>query len=232
MFTIGGNGLSLQKSRFPHPIQKALVEAGRTKIVYRLDVPKDSTAFIWLVANNPMPPGSQAEWIVDNELVDLPDLKIKQPITQQLASFEKPLRINPPIIAKKQVLWTATSPTPYTCVVGLDGEIYIASSTEQVIARALTEALKAAEKPSTILKPLKINVTDEVFEVKPTTPWKGFSIINDGPNPVYVMVNEQIAEPEAPLNIGDNLDQDILTNVLYLVCDKGETASVRVYGNR
>jgi len=222
----------LQKSRFPQPIQKTLVEAGTTKTVYRLDVPKGSTAFIWLAANNPMPPGSQAEWVVDGEPVEIPDLKIKCPITRQIASFEKPLKINPPIVAKKQVLWTVTSPVDYEYAVGLDGEIYIVTSPAQAIAHALTDALKATEKPSTTLKPLKINVTDKIFEVKPTTPWKGFSLINDGPNPVYIMVNEQIAEPEAPLNSGDNLDQDIETKVLYLLCDKGETASVRVYANR
>jgi len=135
--------LSLERSRFPQPIQKLLVEAGATKPVYRLDVPKGSVAFIWLVANNPMPVGASAEWIVDDELVELPDLKIKTPITRQLAPFEKPLKINPPIVAKKHVLWMVQSPVNYEYVVGLDGEIYTALLPEQVVARALTESLEA-----------------------------------------------------------------------------------------
>jgi len=85
-----------------------------------------------------MPTGSHAEWIVDNELVELPDLKIQTPITSQIAPFEKPLRINPPIVAKKQVLWTVYSPVDYEYVVGLNGEIYT-----PVLAMAITESLEA-----------------------------------------------------------------------------------------
>lgn len=120
-----------------------LVEAGATKPVYRLDVPQDSVAFIWIVANNPMPAGSHAEWIVDGERVNLPDLKIQMPLARQIAPFEKPLQIKPPIIAKKQVLWTVYSPVDYEYIVGLDGEIYTFTPPEQVIARALTASLEA-----------------------------------------------------------------------------------------
>jgi len=120
-----------------------VVEAGSTKTVYRLDVPKGSVAFIWIVANNPMPAGSHAEWIVDGELVELPDLKIGTPITRQIAPLEKPLKINPPILAKKQVLWIVFSPVNYEYVVGLNGEIYTPFFSEHALARALTESLEA-----------------------------------------------------------------------------------------
>jgi len=145
--------LSLEKSRFPQPIQKLMVEAGATKPVYRLDVPKGSVAFIGLVANNPMPAGSHAEWIVDDQLVDLPDLKIRMPITSQVAPFEKPLQIKPPIVAKKQVLWMVFSSVAYEYKVGLDGEIYTFMPPEAVIAHALTESLEAMS-----FKPKKLTV--------------------------------------------------------------------------
>lgn len=210
-----------------------LVEAGATKPVYRLDVPEGSVAFIWIVANNPMPAGSHAEWIVDDERVNLPDLKIQMPLARQIAPFEKPLQIKPPIIAKKQVLWIVYSPIDYEYIVGLDGEIYTYTPPEQVIAHAMAEALKAVgEKPATILEPLTINVTDKVLEVKSTEPWLGFSLFNDGPSPVYIMVNEEKADRQAPLNQHEKLDINILTRVLYLVCDKGQTTTVRIYPSR
>lgn len=66
------------------------------------------------------------------------------------------------------------------------------------------------------------------------SPYFKVAVFNDGPDPVYVMLNEiqDVGKRKAPLNQGDKLDMATALpkiNELFFACDEGNTASVRVH---
>jgi len=83
---------------------------------------------------------------------------------------------------------------------------------------------------------LSKDVTDEITDLRWETvtsmPWMTFSLINDGPNSVNVVINERTTE-KAPVRKGEVLDADLLAQGMihrvWLYCEKGQTASVRIY---
>jgi len=87
---------------------------------------------------------------------------------------------------------------------------------------------------------LTVNVTDEPKELSPEEgvsymPWISFDLYNDGPDPVYVMVNEEYLRYRAPIASGENLKVDMkkpLIRKIWLYCASGQTASVRMYAKR
>jgi len=75
-------------------------------------------------------------------------------------------------------------------------------------------------------------LTDLSRETIPSMPWMSFSMINDGPNSVNVVINDRSID-KAPVKKGEVLDADMeakdkIHRVL-LFCEKGETANVRIY---
>jgi hypothetical protein len=82
--------------------------------------------------------------------------------------------------------------------------------------------------PKTVTEEL----TDLSRETIPSMPWMSFSLINDGPNSVNVVINDH-ATDKAPVKRGEVLDADLIAKgMVYrvmLYCERGETANVRVY---
>ena len=80
------------------------------------------------------------------------------------------------------------------------------------------------------------SVTDQVNmvydEANHGLNWTSCSLVNDGPGGVYVAVNEW-EQPTAPIPIGESIDIDLKQRYaikkIYLVCDAGETSTVRLY---
>jgi len=81
-----------------------------------------------------------------------------------------------------------------------------------------------------------ITVTSSIYTLALGVPWNSFNMVNDGPDSVYVAVN----------NIGDLLDKGeikdgeeyasgdmgrAMINTMYFQCASGCTASLRVRGN-
>lgn len=88
-------------------------------------------------------------------------------------------------------------------------------------------------------KPLTIPVTDSITELSPlnisTMPWMAFTLYNDGPSPVFMMVNEEFIQDVTPLNSGENLTVDMKKRQIekiFLHCASGLTTSVRVFALR
>lgn len=88
-----------------------------------------------------------------------------------------------------------------------------------------------------ITEPLgPIAVTSETRRVKPfTKPWHSVSIVNDGPDVVYVIVNSEKSFDEYPLRIGETYMVDMhrpcIKDVL-MRCEVGGSASARFIGAR
>lgn len=95
------------------------------------------------------------------------------------------------------------------------------------------------------VKKYRFEVTDSIIELNadkvPTMPWNSISIYNDGANPVHVYINEMAGElvsdltlvvDDPPLKVGESYTFDMRSpriDKLYLVCDHGQAASVRIF---
>lgn len=100
---------------------------------------------------------------------------------------------------------------------------------------AIHETIKSMI-PRGIADNIPATVTDELMDLSsetiPSMPWMTFSLINDGPNSINVIINDHTTD-KAPVKKGEVLDadmkaQDMIYRVM-LYCEKGETASVRIY---
>lgn len=86
-----------------------------------------------------------------------------------------------------------------------------------------------------IFRQYEVSVTAAVTQLDAgtisTMPWIAFVLYNDGPDPVYVQVNEQ-RNLKGPLNIGEQIRYDMKHSIIkrvYLQCGAGDTAAVRIY---
>jgi len=98
--------------------------------------------------------------------------------------------------------------------------------------------------PEGKIHPIKVEVGDKLVPVSTVKPWISADIRNDGPDPVYVMVNEVIPPhmfpPRPPVRIpalesAEMLSVDMkepLIEVIYLICEKGKKATVRIFAKR
>lgn len=99
--------------------------------------------------------------------------------------------------------------------------------------REIKEALEAA--PEGVVKMLTVAVDDQgetmTSSSYPSMPWIKITIFNDGPDPVYPTVNDDTAQTETALSAGEQMIADLKkANIakVILVCDSGESASVRL----
>jgi hypothetical protein len=82
---------------------------------------------------------------------------------------------------------------------------------------------------------IPLSLTDRVTLLTPeeyhTMPWRSFHIYVDGPDPVYMGVNEE-AVRKAPLNKGESLAVDFKKSEIskiVLYCGSGQESSVRIF---
>lgn len=73
----------------------------------------------------------------------------------------------------------------------------------------------------------------DLIKRHPNTPWATAFCLNDGPNSVYITIND--VYPTTPIRIAEGASFDYIkadrrVEVLYYWCDPGNTASVRVKG--
>lgn len=84
---------------------------------------------------------------------------------------------------------------------------------------------------------LGYNVTDVKTrlmpeEATPFMPWRAFTLFNDGPNPVYVPVNEEAYVNRQPIRAGEQLRVDMKKRIIekiVLYCDPGNVAFIRLF---
>lgn len=77
----------------------------------------------------------------------------------------------------------------------------------------------------------ELTVVDE-HTIKAHKPFFSFTLVNDGPDPVYYFVNRRLpAQVETPVNPGEHSVVDFRRGVIWkiiLYCPPGDTASVRI----
>jgi hypothetical protein len=85
-------------------------------------------------------------------------------------------------------------------------------------------------------KSLTYPITDRVTELSPKTiesmPWRAFTIFNDGPSPIYLVINEDFPQTRTPVNMGENLTVNMTKRKIekiYLNCAAGLTSTVRIF---
>ena len=102
------------------------------------------------------------------------------------------------------------------------------------------------EKPD-LFRQYGFPITDESRSIDsgsvPTMPWSAFTLCNDGPNSIYVFVNDKLNIREqpsinsqssnvSPVRKGETIKFNMRKSGIrriYLQCASGETASVRLY---
>lgn len=82
--------------------------------------------------------------------------------------------------------------------------------------------------------PMTINVVSAIQELTCTPLWFGVTVLNDGPNPVFMDVNRtyNAVNFTTPLNPGEHLNFDYNQPVilrLYFQCLAAQSASVRLF---
>jgi len=96
-----------------------------------------------------------------------------------------------------------------------------------------------------LMRKYEFNVDDEVIELSadklPSLPWISMTVFNDGGDPVHIYVNDYGTESlyymsqaptDPPLGAGDTLQVEMRASKIkkvFLVCDQGKTASVRIF---
>jgi len=87
--------------------------------------------------------------------------------------------------------------------------------------------------PEGFLVPREVSIVDSEIVNLTGEEWYSFSAVNDGPDPVYIGVNTY-PEMEVPINKKESYDCPMnkrgSIRTIYLVCGKGKSATVRLYG--
>jgi hypothetical protein len=81
-----------------------------------------------------------------------------------------------------------------------------------------------------LIQTYDVTVTDELKEIKVDFPAQSFSLINDGPDTVYVWVNTT-ERPKVTVKSGAKFEPNYEThkiNYIYLQCASGESTDVRI----
>ena len=81
-----------------------------------------------------------------------------------------------------------------------------------------------------LIQTYDVTVTDELKEIKVDFPAQSFSLINDGPDTVYVWVNT-MERPKVTVKSGTKFEPNYEThkiNYIYLQCASGESTGVRI----
>jgi len=116
-------------------------------------------------------------------------------------------------------------------------EVYQAALLDEIAERLLKlENLMKAEVPEGAVEPIeKFRITETRTPLKLRKAWFSVSIINDGPDSVFVIVNTEksFEEHEVLLHETYTIDMHraLITDILCW-CNHGETAMVRIVGVR
>lgn len=90
--------------------------------------------------------------------------------------------------------------------------------------------------PDGVADSIPRTVADDIMELSretiPSMPWMSFSLMNDGPNGVNVIINDRSTD-KAPVKRGEALDANLIAKDMiyrvFLYCETGETANIRIY---
>ena len=108
---------------------------------------------------------------------------------------------------------------------------------DEIAERLLSlEKLAKAEVPEGVVEPIeKFHITSQRKLIPRPKAWFSFSLINDGPHSVFVIVNVDKSFEEHEVLSGEtyniNMSRGIINDLL-IWCRDGETADIRLVGVR
>lgn len=219
------------------PIQRKLVNANSDAIIFHGDMPMGATGFLGVLSSNDYD-GVIWSWYIDDECIE-------DNVQHALGDMQKPEILKPPYVIKKYIEVKAknTLQIPIILEVYCDGVCYTQEQTVMpmipvtptMVLQEIRDEIKSKNPEGEVTDEL-INVTSAVQDVYDEAQhglqWTVCDVVNRGPNNVYVAVNEW-KQPVAPLLPGEAQNIDLGKRAaikrIYLKCDAGETAQVRLH---
>jgi hypothetical protein len=219
--------------------QNKIVDGNSEARIFYGEIPEGATGFLGVLASNDFE-GVIWSWYIDDECVD-------DNIQHALGDMQKPEILNPPYVIKKYIEVKAKNilQMPLLLEVYCDGICYtqekqagqplIPLATPIMVLQEIRDEMKSKNPVGEVTDEL-INVTSVVQDVYDEAmhglQWTVCDVVNRGPDNVYVAVNEW-KQPVAPLAPGEaqNIDLGKRASIkkIYLKCDAGETAQVRLH---
>jgi hypothetical protein len=217
--------------------QTKLVDGNSENRVFYGEMPPGATGFLGVLSSNDYE-GIIWSWYIDDECVE-------ENIQHALGDMQKPQILNPPYVIKRYIEIKAknTLDIPVLLEVYCDGICYtqemgqtlIPVPTPTMVLQEIRDEIQSKNPVGEVTDEL-INVTSVVQDVYDEAlhglQWTVCDVVNRGPNNVYIAVNEW-KQPVAPLAPGEaqNIDLGKRGSIkrLYLKCDPGETAQVRLH---
>jgi hypothetical protein len=220
-------------------VQMKTINANAEDRVFYGEIPNGCTGFLSILASNDFE-GILWSWYIDGECIE-------ENIQRPLGNLIQPTVFKPPYVVNKYIEVRAknTLQLPAALEAYCDG-IYcnvsvpievkpVIPPAPTVVLQEIREELKSDNPVGEVTDEL-IDVTDAVKDVYDEAQhglqWTVCDLINRGPNNVYVVVN-QWKQPVAPLLPGESQNIDLgkrgSIKRIYLKCDAGETAQVRLH---
>ena len=213
--------------------------ANSEAVVFYGKIPEGAVGFLNVLASNDYE-GIIWSWYIDGECVE-------DNIQHALGDLTKPVVFKPPYVVNKYIEVKAknTLSFPVDLKVFCDGVCYsnavsavvkpIIPPTPTVVLQEIRDELKNDDPVGEVTDEL-VNVTEAVKMVYDDAQhglnWAVCDVVNRGPNNVYVVVN-QWKQPTAPLLPGESQNIDLGKRAsikkIYLKCDAGENAQVRLH---
>lgn len=105
-----------------------------------------------------------------------------------------------------------------------------------VLLQEIQKYMKEARAEG-IVEPLKsVSVTDAPKQIRaPYKPWFTVELLNDGPNTVHAIFNTEKSFDEHEIRKGESCKVEMGRGIIkdvYVKCDKGERAKIRLVGTR
>ena len=219
-------------------MQQRHVAGSCEEMVFIGELPNGYIGFLNSIASSAHP-NVLWTWYIDDEKIES--------IPSAIGDIRQPVLFNPPYLVKKkvEVRCRNNNEESLTMDVFCNGECYPLpeplalqpirqNQTNELLTDIKTELQSV--KPVGEVTDEYITVTDTVYELYDIPNhglhWTTCSIMNRGPNDVYVAVNEW-KRPDAPLLVGESMSIDLSKRGsikrIYFVCDSGERAVVRVH---
>jgi hypothetical protein len=216
--------------------QSKVVEPNATETIFYGEIPAGSTGFLGVLASNDYE-GVLWSWYIDDECVE-------ENIDHELGNMKDIEILQPPYVVTKHIEVKAknTLQIPVTLEVYCNGVCYqpdaavlVPMPTPTMVLQEIRDEMRSKNPEGEVTDRL-VNVTSTVQDVYDEALqglfWTTCSAINSGPNNVYIAVNDWV-QPEAPLPPGESMNIDFgkrgSIKKIWLKCDNGETAQVRLH---
>lgn len=234
-------------------LQTKTVQPGEESIVFFGQIPKGNVGFLYNIASN-YSDGVTWSWFIDDE-------PIESDVMEPLGDMNSPMVFEPPYVVKMSVRVVAKNESEYVVDLSVfcDGKYFLIPDKVQPSTLFRPLMLQPLEVQTQEEKSVRMLLSDIKEEIQNQVPagvsddkylavtdvicmytgsddgplnYTSCSVVNTGPNNVYVSVNEW-NNPEAPITPGESQNFDFsrrgAIKKIFLICNAGETANVKIH---